>query len=168
MMDKKINDVELEFPEDRAEMVRLALETDDAGGVSVGGLARDLDMLSSMRMPPASSSIGSHAVARLIQLWRRRARLDVVKLADQAGLTPEEVFAAEQGDRTPEPRVLHALSEVLDVSYDKLLHLAGHTKDRDEAMETAAVRFAASSDSVADLSPQDEEALHRFISLLAK
>lgn len=163
-MTKHINQVEIRFPENRDELIHEAVSREETC-VSVGGLAENLGMLG---MPVSAPTLGAKVLAKLVEFWRRAKRLSVEELAANSGLTEEEVLNAEEGDTIPEPRVLHALSEVLNVSYEKLLHLAGHKTDRDESVETAAIRFAARSESMERLNQQEEEALHDFIRALAE
>ena len=165
-MTQPINKVEIQFPEDRDVLIDEAVRQDETC-VSVGGLARNLGMLDMVQFPGSTPSVGAKAFAKLVQFWRREKGLAVEQLASRAGLSEAEVLDAEQGDTVPEPRVLYALSAVLNVSYDKLLLLTGHATDRDEAVESAAVRFAARSESMARLNRQEEEALRDFIRALA-
>lgn len=165
-MRKHINQVEIRFPDDRDSLIRAAVSHDESC-VSVGGLAETLGMLETPPVQTAAPTIGAKAFAKLVQFWRRERQLSVEELAARAGLTEAEVLDAEEGDTVPEPRVLHALSTVLKVSYEKLLHLTGHVTDRDQDIESAAIRFAARSESMQRLNRQEEQALQDFIRALA-
>ncbi len=165
-MSKHINQVELRFPDNREALIREAVKHDESC-VSVGGLAESLGMLETPPVQVAAPAIGAKAFAKLVEFWRRQKQLSVEELAARTGLSEAEVLEAEEGDAVPEPRVLHALSTVLKVSYEKLLHLTGHVTDRDQSIESAAVRFAARSESMERLNRQEEQALHEFIRALA-
>jgi HTH-type transcriptional regulator, competence development regulator len=67
----------------------------------------------------------------------------------------------------PEPRVLLLLSQAMQVSYDKLLLVAGQGAARDARLSNAAVRFVARSESLEKLTPQPEAALSEFMTTLA-
>lgn len=166
-MTKHINQVEIRFPENRDELIREAVSHEETC-VSIGGLAEQLGMLGMPQFPASAPTVGAKAFATLIEFWRRQKQLSVEALASRSGLTEAEVLEAEEGDSVPEPRVLHALSGVLKVSYEKLLRLTGHVTDRDETVETAAIRFAARSESMERLNRHEEEALHEFIRALAE
>jgi len=161
-MSKHINQVEIRFPDNRDALIGEAVSCDESC-VSVGGLAESLGMLETLPLQVAVPAIGAKAFAKLVEFWRRQRQLSVEDLAARAGLSEAEVLDAEEGDAVPEPRVLYALSCVLKVSYEKLLHLTGHVMDRDQSVETAAIRFAARSESMERLNRQEEEALHEFI-----
>lgn len=166
----------LRLPEKRDLLIRRAIAADD-GCVSVAGLAVALGMLpdhadaSPRATPgahaaPASSPAALQALGRFVQLARRRAGLSSEDFAAQAHLDLREILDLESGLTVPEPRVLYRLSAALSVSYEKLLILAGHRQQRDDALEREALRFAAHSGSMAQLSKTESEALHDFIRVL--
>lgn len=166
-MKKNINQVGIRFPENRDELIREAVSQEEAC-VSVGGLAENLGMLGVPQVPVGGATVGAKALAKLVEFWRREKQLSVEELAARSGLTEEEVLNSEEGDTIPEPRVLYALSTVLSVSYEKLLYLTGHKSNRDKTVQTAAIRFAARSESMERLSQHEEAALHEFIRALAE
>lgn len=147
---------------------RMAKLEDRCSSVSVGGLAEKLGMLGSQQLPALPPKLEAKALAKLVEFSRRKKRWSVEDLASRSGLTPAEALDAEEGDTLPEPRVLFALSEVLKVSYDKLLRLTGYVTKRDQTVETAAIRFAARSESMERLNSEEEKALHEFIRALAE
>jgi HTH-type transcriptional regulator, competence development regulator len=160
-MTRNINEVQVQLPANRDALIEEAAAIEETC-VSVGGLARDPGMIDAS----PESTLGPVAFARLVEFWRREQRLSVAELAKRTGLQEAEVIDAERGDTVPEPRVLHALSGVLSVSYEKLLHLTGHVAVRDEPLSRAVVRFAARSEPMDQLSQDEEEALHDFIRAL--
>ena len=164
-MAKYINEVDIQMPSNREALI-VAAENEREECVSVGGLADNLGMLGIPEARSSAPSVGARAFARLVEFWRREHRLSIEALADRSGLDEAEVLEAEEGDTVPELRVLHALSTTLGLSYDKLLHLTGHKTDRDQTLESAALRFAARSESTERLSKHEEEALHEFIKAL--
>lgn len=166
-MKKNINEVKIEYPKDREDLIEAAINECETC-VSVGGLAYDLGMVQVPPIPVANPKIGAKVFARLVEFWRRKQRMTVFQLAEKTGLEEAEILDAEQGDTVPEPRVLYVLSSALGVSYDKLLHLTGHVQERNEQLNHAAVRFAANSESMEQLSPEEESALQDFIQALAE
>lgn len=164
----------LKMPADRQALIRAAIEADE-DCVSVGGFAAKMGQLRVPQNPEANavaaqdcppSPNGLAAIARLVQLARREAGLTPDKFAKKVGLTDAELQVAEAGTATPEPRVLYALSEGLNVSYQKLLSLAGHRKQRDDALEREVLRFAAFSAPMDRLSKVEAQALHDLLRLL--
>lgn len=166
-MTKHINQVNLHFPDDREALI-IAAENEREECVSVGGLAGNLGMLGVPQSRTSAPSLGARAFARLVEFWRREHGLSIEALAARAGLDEADVLDAEEGDTVPEPRVLHALSTTLGLPYEKLLHLTGHIANRDQRLETAALRFAARSETTERLSKHEEEALHEFIKALGQ
>lgn len=162
----------LKLPADRSARIEKALSADE-GCIAVGGLAARLGQL---RVPAVGENLmaaeatfpaaGLLAIARLVQLARREARQNVEQFARTAGITVEEVQSTETASSAPEPRVLHALSAALEISYQKLLTLAGLRRQRDESLEREALRFAASSAPMDKLTKVEAQALHDFLSLL--
>ncbi len=166
-MSKRINEIEIQIPNDREALVQEAASFEESC-VSVGGLADNLGMLGVSHIRTGSLTLGARAFARLVEFWRRQKQMTVEELARRSGLDEAVIIDAEEGDTVPEPRVLHILSSVLGLSYEKLLHLTGHIEDRDQELETAAIRFAARSESMKQLSQQEELALHEFIKALSQ
>jgi len=156
-------------PIDREWLRRMADAEEQCPSISVGGLAVDLGVLSPERRPMALAAVNAAvALAKLVELWRRQHRLTVEEFAKRANLTEAEVVGLESGEIVPEPRTLFQVSQVIPVSYDKLMHVAGHVRQCDERLSNGAVRFAARSESMEKLTLQEEEALHDFVNLLAQ
>jgi transcriptional regulator with XRE-family HTH domain len=152
-------------------MIERATAVDD-GCIAVGGLASKVGQLRPERVGTAEAiaelvtPAGVTAIARLIQLARREARMTLDQFGQRVGLEAVELESAEAGVTIPEPRVLHALSEGLKISYQKLLMLAGHQTQRDEVLERDVLKFAASSGSMDKLTKGEERALHDLLQIL--
>lgn len=154
---------------DDAWLQRMADAEERCPSIAVGGLASDLGLHSQQREPSALAWVNAAtALAKLVELWRRQQRLTVEEFARRSNLTEAEVVGIESGELVPDPRALFQVSQVIPVSYDKLLHVAGHVRQRDERLSNAAVRFAARSESMEKLTRQEEEALHDFVNQLAR
>ena len=156
-------------PMDDAWLRRMADAEEQCPSISVGGMAVDVGLHSGAHEPGALAAVNAAtALARLVELWRRQQQLTVEEFAKRSGLTEAEVVGIESGELIPEPRALLQLSQVIPVSYDKLLHVAGHVQQRDERLCSGAVRFAARSEPMEALTRQEEEALRDFVNLLAR
>jgi hypothetical protein len=112
---------------------------------------------------------GRLALAKLVELRRRQCRLSVEGLATQAEVNLEEVVSLEQGEGAgPSPRTVQRVAAVLKLPERPLLELAGLVEGKDHRLREAAVRFAARSEPVEDLRPEEREALKEYVKVLAE
>lgn len=112
---------------------------------------------------------GRHVFARLIELRRRQMRLSLETLASQADVALEEIVSIERSEgMVPEPRTVHQLAQVLELPERRLRELAGLMEVRDGKFREATVRFAARSESVEELRPEELEALEEYVKVLAE
>ncbi len=68
----------------------------------------------------------------------------------------------------PEPRTVHQIAQVLKLPERRLLELAGLTEVRDRRLREATVRFAARSEPIEELRPEELEALEEYVKVLAE
>jgi len=109
------------------------------------------------------------AFGTFVALWRRNQGWDVVKLAEAAGVNPEEILEIEHTPQAePEPNAVFRLAKVFNMPAKILMELAGLIEPRTPQLREAAVRFAARSESVAELNPQEREAFEAFVSAIAE
>jgi len=109
------------------------------------------------------------AFAKLVELRRRQYGLSAEALADKAAIDLEEVVNIERGEGiVPEPRTVRQLAQVLQLPERKLQQLAGLVEAKDNRLREATVRFAARSEPVENLLPEEQEALEEFVKLLAE
>ncbi len=135
---------------------------DSCRSLSVGGLASDLGLLSSVpaRVQPAFS--------RLVEYARRNQGLTVEQLAEQADIDLAAIVEIETEDTTtPEVRTVYQLAQVLQLSPGTLMEVAGLATPRPE-IKNAALKFAARSESTAQLSHDEKEALEEFVKVLVE
>ena len=144
-------------------ILRMA-EKEANGIVSAGGLLTRVEKKHGAR---SVSSTECAALAQLVELQRRKLRLSVEQLAEQAGVEIEEVLAIEQGNGTVDPRTVKQLSVVLKLPAEKMILLAGLDSNRDTELEKAAIRFAARSAPAMALSAEENAALEEFVKVLA-
>ncbi|MCB9858804.1 MAG: helix-turn-helix domain-containing protein [Phycisphaerales bacterium] len=103
------------------------------------------------------------ALARFVELSRRKLRLSVEDFAGRADVDPSEVLQIEDSDAPPsEPRVVFAIAQLLQADAKKLMELAGHVTSRDEQLGREAVRFAAWSQGAEPLTQDEERILGEF------
>jgi hypothetical protein len=161
----------LTLPANRNALLEKAFAVND-GCISVAGLAIKLGQFGPVgadtgsQVPQGANMFGVAAIARLVEFARREECLTPEQYANRIGIGLEELLLAESGTNVAEPRVLHALSSALNISYHKLMSLAGHRKQSDERLEREVLRFAASSGPMDKLSSSESQALHDLLKLL--
>lgn len=142
---------------------RMADLEDQHESVSVGGMACDLGMLKVAGTKPAG------VFGRFIEFARRRQKLSVEELADRAGVDLGDLVAIEQDlDATPPIMTVHQLAKYLNLPPKPLMELAGLMQTRGSSLGTAAVRFAAQSETNAELSPQEQRAFDEFVKVIVE
>src|SRR4051812_23125710 len=84
--------------------------------------------------------------------------------AEPAGISAAYLQKLERNDvKQPSPHVLHALAEVLDIPYDKLMELAGYVvpaADKAKVKPGSVLAYALSSE---DISEEEAEVLARYL-----
>lgn len=155
----------IKMTEDQEWMRRMA-ELEEGCCVSAGGLPAALGMLrppEEKPQQPAPFDTRRVALARFVELSRRKLGLSVETFAQRAQVDLAEVLQVEDGDATaPEPRVVFAVANFLSADPNKLMELAGHIRPRDEGLGREAVRFAAWTQGAEPLSRDEERILGEF------
>ncbi|HMO83983.1 MAG TPA: helix-turn-helix transcriptional regulator [Lacipirellulaceae bacterium] len=142
---------------------RMADLEDQHPSVSVGGLAADLGILAI----PGQSPVG--AFGRFVEFARRKQRLSVEDLATNLGVAVPEILALENDPNAqPRPRTVHKLASFLKLPVGPILELAGLAEAKHSTIPTAAVRFAARSETMAELSPQESQAFDELVKVLVE
>jgi transcriptional regulator with XRE-family HTH domain len=109
------------------------------------------------------------AFAKLVELRRRQCRLSAEDLAVRADVNLEAIVSIERGEGSiPEPRTVHQIAQVLKLPERRLLQLAGLVEAKDSRFREATVRFAARSEPIEDLRPEELEALEEYVKVLAE
>ncbi len=122
----------------------------------------------------ATSAVTSDALAarlsfaKFVQLARLRLRLSKEQFAGKTQIPLKELVCIEDDDKfTPSLRTIHQLAQFLKVSHVKLLTLAGLAQAKDAQFNDAAVRFAAKSESIRQLTREEQEAFDEFARFLS-
>lgn len=109
------------------------------------------------------------ALGSFVSLWRRNQGWDGARLAEKAGLEPREILEIEHDPHCePEPDAVRKLAKVFGLPAKPLLELAGLTESRTASLREKAVRFAARSESVAELNEHEREAFEAFVTAIAR
>jgi len=108
------------------------------------------------------------ALGRFVELNRRHKKLTIEALAEKADVEISELLRIEHGRLLePETRTLYQIAVVFGVDHKKLMGLSGLTKSKDTSFIEDAVKYAARSESLEDLSEDEQAALDGLISVLA-
>lgn len=109
------------------------------------------------------------AFGKFVNLMRRQRGLSLERLADAADLDASELLVIEDGVHyVPEPRTVYKLAQTFDVPQRRLMQLAGLSAANDIGLRQEAVRFAARSEAVQNLTPEEASALEAFIAVLSE
>jgi DNA-binding XRE family transcriptional regulator len=103
-----------------------------------------------------------------VQLGRLKLRLTKEQFATKTQIPLKELVCIEDDDQyTPTLRTVHMLAQFLKVSHVKLLTLAGLAQAKDAQFNDAAVRFAAMSEPIRQLTREEQEAFDEFAKFLS-
>lgn len=102
-----------------------------------------------------------------MQMLRRKQSLTIDQLAARTGIDRGELVSMERNPGyRPSPLTLHTLSRFYDIPEKRLLVLAGAVRDVPQAFCDQASRFAAQSESFANLTAEEKKALDEFMRVL--
>jgi hypothetical protein len=149
------------------DALRDAAATETSSDVfAVGGMLADLGLIET---PAAAVPVPCQAFGRWLELSRRARSLSLPDIANQTGTDLLELVQIEWGEATRiQPRTIHQLAGLFAVDARKLAVVAGLIQDQPGGPITgAALRFAAQSESIAQLSPSERSALNEFVRLLS-
>jgi hypothetical protein len=109
------------------------------------------------------------AFGKLVELMRRSKGWTIERLACEADLDLVDLVVIEDDHTTlPEPRAVYQLAQVFELPQARLLQIAGLSRQRDPALQRDTLRFAARSQSIAQLSEDEQRALDEFVSVIAR
>jgi transcriptional regulator with XRE-family HTH domain len=109
------------------------------------------------------------AFGKFVNLMRRRRGFSMEQLAQATDLDASELLVIEDDlHYVPEPRTVFKLAETFEVSQRRLMQLAGLAAANDAGFRQEAVRFAARSEAVQKLTPEESSALEAFVAVLSE
>jgi DNA-binding XRE family transcriptional regulator len=112
--------------------------------------------------------VEAYAFGALVQLLRRDRTLTVDQLAVEVQVAAPELISIEFDPKyVPKPRTVYQLSRFFGLPDRPLMKLANVTTVHSDRLRDAAVRFAASSSKVMELSREERAALAEFVQFLA-
>jgi transcriptional regulator with XRE-family HTH domain len=108
-----------------------------------------------------------YAFGLYVQLKRKEKGFTRAELASRAKIDEEELRSIERDPHhVPRPRTVTQLASFFKDDVKKLMRLSGVIQGRDEALEQAALKFAAMSDDLARLDKEERALLNEFVKLL--
>ncbi len=109
-----------------------------------------------------------HAFGSLVRMLRRDRGLAVEQLAAAARIDPLEIISIERDPKyPPKPRTVHQLADYFKLPDRALVKLSNATTTHNSKLTDAAVRFAANSEKVKELSREERRALAEFVKFLS-
>jgi transcriptional regulator with XRE-family HTH domain len=148
------------------------LEDADYDGHSLSMLNRIAEALQkklTVVMTAKDPEVGTlrYAFHLCMQMLRRKQKLTIDALAAKTDLDRDELIAMERNPGyRPSPLTLHKLSHFYGIPEKRMLVLAGAVKDVPRNISEQASRFAAQSESFANLTGEEKKALDDFMKAL--
>jgi transcriptional regulator with XRE-family HTH domain len=148
------------------------LEDSDYEGHSLSMLNRIAEALQKKLMVVMTAKAPEVSTLRqafhlCMQMLRRKQRLTIDQLAAKTDVDRDELAAIERNPGyRPSPLTLHKLSQFYGIPHKRLLALAGAIKEVPQEFSEHASRFAAQSDSFANLTSEEKTALDEFMIVL--
>jgi HTH-type transcriptional regulator, competence development regulator len=134
--------------------------------VSVGGLVTAIEELQSKRV---GSNVLKSAFGQLIRLFRRDHRMTPEQFAQDLDIELGELIAMEAADQLrPSARTIHKLSEKMKVPSGKLFVLSGLAEARDSHIQDESLKFAARSQPLQALTPDEHQILNEWVQYLCE
>jgi HTH-type transcriptional regulator, competence development regulator len=123
--------------------------------------------------PPTAEAVAIEenriAFGKFVNLMRRRWGYSVEQLANAADLDASELLVIEDDVHyVPEPRTVFRLAQTFKVPQQPLMQLAGLAAAKNDNLRREAVRFAARSESLQKLTPEETSALEAFVAILSQ
>lgn len=143
-------------------------ELEDDSEINAGLLA--IDPIFDGDVLPIEETSGELSIAfgRFVRLMRRNRGLTIEKLADDADIDVVELVGIEDDTHyKPDPRTVYQLANFFDVPRAKLMEISGLTVPRDDRLVEEAMRFAARSDPLVELTVEERAALDAFVAVLS-
>ena len=147
----------------REWLKRMADMEDKCESISAGGMAVDLGLV----LPKRDDT--PRVPGRLIEFARRGKGWSLEKLSEAANVDLADALALENEEGQPSTRTVFQVAQALGLPTKTLLELAGLMEPRQkDKLNRAAIRFAAHSEPMAQLSTDERSALDEFVKVLVE
>ncbi len=148
------------------EWLKRQAELEDNCFVSVGGLIFGIEEL---EQQSRGADLRRPAFVQLLDLTRRAHRLTWEQFSNKLDVDLEELISIETDEHyTPTPRAVNKIAQFMRVPVEKLFVLSGLARARDVSFQEAALRFAARSQPIEDLTPEEHGALEEYVKFLCE
>ncbi len=109
------------------------------------------------------------AFSRFLQLARRDRKQTLEQFAESANVDLAELLKIETDDHyTPALRTVHQVAAFLEVPENKLMALAGLLQLEDSRFERESLKFAARSEPVENLTPEEHFVYEEYVKYLCE
>lgn len=109
------------------------------------------------------------AFGTVVRQLRRRDQMSIAELSQKADVEEEELRHIEHDAAyKPRPRTVHQLASTFRVPTAKFMKLSGATVTVDARFRAEAVKFAARSDDLSQLTDAERRLLNDFVAFLGK
>jgi transcriptional regulator with XRE-family HTH domain len=134
--------------------------------VSVGGLVSSVEDLEQRTQQATASRT---AFVNLLDLTRRKHKLTWEQLSQKLDVDLAELIEIGNDETyKPTPRTVTQIAYFLHVPAEKLFILSGLVRVHDRYFQEAALRFAARSQPIKELSSEEHEALKEYVKFLCE
>lgn len=153
------------------EWLRRTISADPDAECEAGrpaALLEDLGMFLSAdlregRDDPAVAQL-HYAFGMFVRMLRKKEGLTVADLARQVRVDEEELRAIERDlHHKPRPRTVHQIAQRFKIYPHRMLKLSGATVNTNLKVREEALRFAAKSDDINSLTPDEQKMLAEFV-----
>ena len=108
----------------------------------------------------------NRGLGKLLNEVRTLKGLSLSKVAKPAGISPAYLQKLEKGEvMTPSPRILHDLSEALEVSYTNLMKLAGYVVSSQPDSGSESLKLLAQAFHSEDLTEDEVRELAEYLAI---
>lgn len=150
---------------DEDAWIRQKAAEEDGALISAGCMMIPAEPLAAVTSDALAARL---SLSRFVQLARLKLRLTKEQFASKTQIPLKELVCIEDDDQyTPTLRTVHMLAQFLKVSHVKMLTLAGLAQAKDAQFSDAAVRFAAKSEPIRQLTREEQEAFDEFAKFLS-
>jgi HTH-type transcriptional regulator, competence development regulator len=105
-----------------------------------------------------------YAFGTFVRMLRRGEGLTLTELAGEVRVDEEELRAIERDPHhKPRPRTVHQLAGRFKIEPHRMMKLSGATANTNRKLHDEALRFAAKSDDIARLTPDEQRMLSEFV-----
>jgi DNA-binding XRE family transcriptional regulator len=134
--------------------------------VSVGGLVLAVEDLEQQSQ---KVNAARHAFVSLLDLTRREHKLTWEQFSKKLDVDLAELIGIENDENyKPAPRTVTKIAQFIRVPAEKLFILSGLARARDIRFQEAALRFAARSQPVEELTSEEHDALKEYVKFLCE